>query len=170
MGKYSINIVWSDEDAGFIATIPEFKNLSAFGNTYEEALKEAETVLEGYIESLKAENVPLPEPHKISEYSGQTRLRMPRDLHQAIALGAQRQGVSQNTYMVMLLSMNYTINSMLPIIEHAGEHIFITRVSSRGVDNDKTYYNPLVAHRNNLVTNDNTIEVKGLNNIVRGDL
>jgi antitoxin HicB len=112
MSHYSINITWSDEDKGFIATIPEFRNLSAFGHTYEEALKEAETVLEGYVESLQGENIPLPEAYKVTEYSGQTRLRMPKDLHRALATAAERQGVSLNTYMIMLLSMSYTLNSV----------------------------------------------------------
>ncbi len=47
MYKYSINVVWSDEDECYIATIPEFKGLSAFGDTQEEAIQEAFVALEG---------------------------------------------------------------------------------------------------------------------------
>lgn len=137
MEKYSVNIAWSDEDQAYIATIPEFRNLSAFGKTYEEALNEAEIVLEGYIESLKSENTPLPEPNKICEYSGQTRLRMPRDLHRALTVGAQKQGVSLNTYMVTLLSMSYTVNTILNIAEQ-GRHICVTCIDVKSSGKEET--------------------------------
>lgn len=52
--EYSINIIWSDEDNGYIATVPEFRNLSAFGKTSEEALKEAKIILDVYIETLNS--------------------------------------------------------------------------------------------------------------------
>ncbi len=112
MMKYSVSIVWSEEDEGFIAVIPEFKNLSAFGETYEEALKQAEIAADGYIETLKEEKLPLPEPNKLSDYSGQIRLRMPRLLHQVLSEEAVRQDISLNTYMVSLLSMNYGVNKI----------------------------------------------------------
>lgn len=59
--KYTINISWSDENSGYIAIVSEFKNLFAFGKTYEEALKEVQVALEGYIETCKKNNIPLPE-------------------------------------------------------------------------------------------------------------
>lgn len=62
MNKYSINIKWSDEDKSFIATIPEFPGLSAFGETQEEALKEAKTALNGFVEVYEEDNCQLPEP------------------------------------------------------------------------------------------------------------
>ena len=50
--KCTVYTVWSEEDKGFICQIPEFKNLSAFGETYEEALMQAEIAAIGYIETL----------------------------------------------------------------------------------------------------------------------
>ena len=107
MFKYSIDIIWSDEDQGYIATVPEFKNLSAFGETYEDALKEAKIAIEAYIESYAEEKLPIPEPAKQLNYSGQLRLRMPRELHQKLSVEAMRQDVSLNTFMIYLLSSNY---------------------------------------------------------------
>ena len=125
MMKYSVSIVWSEEDKGFIAVIPEFKNLSAFGETYEEALKQAEVAADGYIGTLKEENLPLPEPNKLSDYSGQIRLRMPRLLHQVLAEEAVRQDVSLNTYMVSLLSMNYGVNKISLPVPRFGYKFFV---------------------------------------------
>jgi antitoxin HicB len=112
MAKYSINILWSEEDKGFIATVPEFPSLSAFGETYEVALKEAKTALEGYIEILKEDGEALPAPHTINNYSGQTRIRMPRELHLNLAIESERQNMSLNSYMVYLLSVNYVYSRL----------------------------------------------------------
>ena len=42
MLRYQINTFWSDEDDAFIAVMPELPSCSAHGQTYEEALKEAQ--------------------------------------------------------------------------------------------------------------------------------
>ena len=51
ISKYTVNIRWSDEDDGFIATCNEFPGVSAFGETYEEAAKEIDCALQATIES-----------------------------------------------------------------------------------------------------------------------
>ena len=47
--KYSITIQWSDEDNCFVVFLPEFEDVMqpvTHGDTYEEALKNAQEVLE----------------------------------------------------------------------------------------------------------------------------
>jgi len=134
MEKYSLNIVWSDEDRGYVATIPELKNLSAFGETYEEALKEATIAAEGYLETLREENLAPPAACKLSEYSGQIRLRMPRDLHQKLTVESERQGVSLNTYMISLLSMNYGFCKWLEVPPIGETQILYFRSTSPSTD------------------------------------
>jgi predicted RNase H-like HicB family nuclease len=46
---YAIHIYWSNEDEGFIAVCEEFPGLSAFGETREDALKEAQIALNAMI-------------------------------------------------------------------------------------------------------------------------
>lgn len=104
MNKYAISIKWSDEDQGFIATIPGIQALSAFGATQEEALSELNVAAEAYFESLKRAGRQLPAEEKIIPYSGQIRLRMPKSLHAALSIGAENEGVSLNTYIITLLS------------------------------------------------------------------
>ncbi|NOQ47285.1 MAG: toxin-antitoxin system HicB family antitoxin [Desulfobulbaceae bacterium] len=106
--KYSINVAWSDEDNCFVATIPEFPNLSAFGGTQEEAVGDAKVVLQMAIESLSEDGIAPPQPQKITSYSGQVRLRMPRSLHAKLASESKKDGVSLNTYMVTLLASKST--------------------------------------------------------------
>lgn len=104
MFKYSISIRWSEEDEGFIATVPELEGLSAFGETQEEAAHELLEAAEAFIETMKAAGDQLPEPSKVSAHSGQIRLRMPKGLHARLAAEAEKENVSLNTYLVSLLS------------------------------------------------------------------
>jgi predicted RNase H-like HicB family nuclease len=106
MEKYSFSVLWSDEDDAYVATVPEFPGLSAFGGTPEEAIKEARTALEGFIEVYEEDGCVLPKPKKVRRYSGQIRLRLPRSLHEKLSLDAREEGVSLNTHMIYLLSEN----------------------------------------------------------------
>lgn len=133
--KYQINISWSEEDECFVATFPDFPNLSAFGDTHEEAVADAKLVLRMAIESLERDGIALPQPTycKIHEYSGQVRLRMPKSLHHELALLAENEGVSLNTHMVSLLSKNNTavsirrdiISQFDKVMRHQDQH-FLT--------------------------------------------
>lgn len=112
MFKYSINMAWSDEDEGYIATIPEFPGLSAFGDTPEQAAKEARIAAKGFIEVFREDGCKLPEPEKTMRYSGQIRLRFPKTLHAKLSEEAKREDVSLNTYLVHLLSENHIIHNI----------------------------------------------------------
>ena len=63
--KYAIHIFWSDEDEGFIAVCREFPGLSAFGETREEALAEAQAALDAMIKTYQDGGIPLPEPDSL---------------------------------------------------------------------------------------------------------
>ena len=104
MNKHAVSIKWSDEDNGFIASIPGVEALSAFGKTNEKALSELKIAAEAYFESLKKAGKTIPPEHKVISFSGQIRLRMSKSLHAALSNGAEEEGVSLNTYMVTLLS------------------------------------------------------------------
>jgi predicted RNase H-like HicB family nuclease len=96
--RYSFNIEWSDEDEEYIATCPAFPGLSAFGETEEEALKEAKIALEGFIETHKAHKMVLPEPIVHEAVSGKFQLRLPKSLHRLAVRMAELESVSLNSY------------------------------------------------------------------------
>lgn len=104
MKEYSMVIQWSEEDDGYIATIPELSGLSAFGITREEALQELEVAKEAYLEVSKEDGCELPEPDTLNSFSGQTRIRLPKSLHASLSREAKLEGVSLNTHIVYLLS------------------------------------------------------------------
>ena len=59
---YSILIQWSEEDQCYVVSIPEFKDYYqpvTHGNTYEEALKNAQEVLEMMLQ----DDMSLPTPN-----------------------------------------------------------------------------------------------------------
>ena len=60
--KYRIDIFWSDEDGGYIANVPDLRYCSAFGETYEEALREVLVAMELHLDTLRELGRPIPEP------------------------------------------------------------------------------------------------------------
>ena len=60
--RYALEILWSNQDDGYIAVCPEFSDLSAFGETREAALLEAQIALEQTIINYGEHGIPLPEP------------------------------------------------------------------------------------------------------------
>jgi antitoxin HicB len=64
MNKYTIVIQWSREDQCYVVSLPEFTKIMqpcTHGETYENALKNAQEVLEMLIESSLVDGEPLPE-------------------------------------------------------------------------------------------------------------
>jgi predicted RNase H-like HicB family nuclease len=64
--QYSILIQWSNEDQKYVISLPEFGPYAhTHGNSYEEALKNGQEVLELLIEDYQARNKPLPKPSNL---------------------------------------------------------------------------------------------------------
>jgi len=62
MSDYHINIFYSEEDAGYIADIPDLQACSAFGETPAEALAQLEIAKAAWLEAARAEGKPIPPP------------------------------------------------------------------------------------------------------------
>ena len=62
INKYEIIIYWSNEDDAFIAEIPELSGCMADGITQNEALNNAQIVIEEWLETAKLLNKPIPIP------------------------------------------------------------------------------------------------------------
>jgi antitoxin HicB len=68
---YTIVILWSDEDQCYLVHLPEFptQKFHTHGDTYEEALKNAQEVLELLIEEYQEDGKTLPQPLSVNEQS-----------------------------------------------------------------------------------------------------
>ena len=62
MSKYEIIIYWSDEDSAYIAEVPELPGCAADGETYQQALGNAEVVIKEWIETAEELGRPIPIP------------------------------------------------------------------------------------------------------------
>lgn len=60
--NYSIVIQWSENDNCFVASLPEWENRNAQGDSYENALANAQAVLKSLVDSSVSEGELLPEP------------------------------------------------------------------------------------------------------------
>lgn len=62
MIKYEVIIYWSEEDKAYIAEVPELAGCMADGATCREALANAETIINEWIETAKEPGRPIPKP------------------------------------------------------------------------------------------------------------
>jgi predicted RNase H-like HicB family nuclease len=62
MPKYEMIIYWSEEDQAFIAEVPELPGCAADGAAYQQALANAEIVIQEWLETATQLGRPLPTP------------------------------------------------------------------------------------------------------------
>jgi len=60
MTNYEIIVYWSAEDSAFIAEVPELAGCMADGQSYVEAVKNAEIVISEWLETAKLMGRPVP--------------------------------------------------------------------------------------------------------------
>ncbi|HVQ08818.1 MAG TPA: type II toxin-antitoxin system HicB family antitoxin [Allosphingosinicella sp.] len=59
---YPINVFWSDESGRWIADVPDLRYCSAHGETPAEAVAEAQEAIALWLETARAEGIPIPQP------------------------------------------------------------------------------------------------------------
>ena len=60
--RYELIIYWSKADGCFIAEVPELPGCMADGATYEEAVANAQIVIQEWIDTARSLGRPIPEP------------------------------------------------------------------------------------------------------------
>jgi predicted RNase H-like HicB family nuclease len=60
--KYEMIIYWSDVDEAFLVEIPELPGCMADGETYQEAVQNAEVVIQEWIDTAQSLGRTIPEP------------------------------------------------------------------------------------------------------------
>ena len=104
ISRYSVVVVWSDDDAEYVATSPEWPELSWLAPSESAAILGLRGVIREAVALLTKDGTPIPSPRPHAAYSGQLRLRMPKSLHRAMATRADQEGVSLNTLALTYLS------------------------------------------------------------------
>ncbi len=88
----------------FYARVLELDGCQSTGETFDEAYRNLMEAMEGYIETKLENGFSIPMPQSVEDYSGKFVVRVPKSLHQSLAIEAQREGVSLNQYALYKLS------------------------------------------------------------------
>ena len=93
---YTYRVTWSPQDGEHVGLCAEFPSLSWLARTPEAALKGIRQVVADSVADLQASGEEVPIPLAEKNYSGEFRVRIPPEVHRALALQAAEQGVSLN--------------------------------------------------------------------------
>jgi predicted HicB family RNase H-like nuclease len=93
---YTYRVTWSSEDGEHVGLCAEFPSLSWLAATPDEALKGIRKVVAKVVSDMLAAREVIPTPLAEKQFSGQFRVRIPPQVHRALAIEAAEQGVSLN--------------------------------------------------------------------------
>lgn len=102
--KYTYQTFWSSEDGEFVSTVLEFPSLSWLAESSLAAEIGLRQVVSEVIADMEKSGEPVPEPFGERMYSGRFNLRIPSSLHRRLAMAAEREGVSLNSYVAQKLA------------------------------------------------------------------
>lgn len=104
--SYHLWMVRDEDESGtaWVAGVTELPGCLTQGESPEEAAAMLQDAMRGWLESALDAGFPIPEPDEPPKYSGKLQLRIPRDLHAALAAAAQREGCSLNLYLATHLA------------------------------------------------------------------
>ena len=100
--KYPINFY--PESEGYTAIIKDLPGCMSQGETLSEAMENIQEARELWIETAYECGDEIPLPATEVEYSGSLSLQIPKSLHLSLAEKAEREGVSLDQYILLVLS------------------------------------------------------------------
>lgn len=89
-----------DPSGGYFAEVLELPGCFSEGDTPEEAVKNLEEAMAGWVSAALDAGQAIPAPAASRGYSGHVALRMPKSLHREAVRRAELDGVSLNQYLV----------------------------------------------------------------------
>jgi len=105
---FVIKKLTKEEGGGFLVTFPDLEGCMTGGDTLEEAVRNIDDAKRSYFMAFEDdEKVPLPNNashDKEKDYSGRISLRIPKSLHKKISSQADEEGVSDNQYLLYIIS------------------------------------------------------------------
>ena len=102
--EYPLNII-ADPDGGYVAIFPDLPGCMTQGETLEETIEMANEARELWLEcEYDTDPNDIPLPSYPIDYSGKLNVRIPKLLHQLLLDAAERDDVSLDQYITMLLT------------------------------------------------------------------
>lgn len=103
---YTILVQHINDESGqyYYAKVLELDGCHSHGDTPEEAYRNVQEAMEGYLEVKLEYGNPIPEPVSENDYSGKFVVRVPKSLHQRLSVEAAKEDISLNQYVLYKLS------------------------------------------------------------------
>ncbi|MDR2924456.1 MAG: type II toxin-antitoxin system HicB family antitoxin [Azoarcus sp.] len=98
LDHYTYRVTWSPEDGEHVGLCVEFPSLSWLAASPDEALSGIRQVVFAVVEDMKGSREEIPAPMAERDYSGKFQVRIPPEVHRALAMKAAEQGVSLNRF------------------------------------------------------------------------
>ena len=98
----------ADPGGGFVISFPDLPGCITQADTVKEIGPMAEEARILWLETEYESGGEMPLPTFPTEYSGKFNLRLPKSLHARLAEAAERDGVSLNQYVLMLIAVGQT--------------------------------------------------------------
>ena len=102
--RYTYRVTWSEEDQEYVALCVEFPSISWLDKSQEKTLVGIRKLVTNTVTDLKQSGEPVPQPISARPYSGKFVVRVPPEVHRALALRAAEAGVSLNRLVSSKLS------------------------------------------------------------------
>jgi predicted HicB family RNase H-like nuclease len=93
---YTYRVTWSADDNEYVGLCAEFPSLSWLAEAPESALKGIRNLVADVVNDMAENQEKIPEPFASKNYSGKFMVRVPPDVHRALAIKAAEAGVSLN--------------------------------------------------------------------------
>lgn len=103
---YTIEVIRDEDDnyLGWFARVVELPGCMTQADTFEELGEMIEDAMRAWIETALEEGQIIPEPRPKENYSGKFVVRLPKSLHRELAEAAERDVVSLNTLVNVILA------------------------------------------------------------------
>lgn len=101
---YRVEVVKDEEDGGYALHCPDLPGCATCAETIEEGFALLADAKRSWFAACLQDGVPIPEPARLEDYSGQFKLRLPKSLHRKLAQRSSEEGISMNQYCLYLLS------------------------------------------------------------------
>ncbi len=104
---YNIITSYMEDETGnyYYGRVLELDGCQSTADTIDELYENLKEAMSGWIETKIENGFEVPLPITADNYSGKFNVRIPKSLHQKLAIEAEKEGVSLNQYVVYKLSM-----------------------------------------------------------------
>ncbi len=106
---YRLEIVPDLDEGGFIASYPDLPGCITCSHSIESVLANAIDAKKEWLIAALEDDMTIPEPDSLENYSGQFKLRIPKSLHRQLAEQSRREGISMNQYCLYLLAQGNAV-------------------------------------------------------------